>query len=418
MTKMKFDRYFIAICMTFAAYALCSMAIPMSLVPLAIDLNFPLQDGGMGLGGALQLGRSIPMVAAMVLCGFAAGRWGKRRTLGFSVLLMSVGIILASFSPGYAILLLVLALAGLGEGVIEGLATPFVQDLHPEDPGRYLNFSHSFWSVGVVILVLGAGALLGLGVSWRIVIFAAGAAAAIPAALFLLPSKSEAALALKNEEKVTWRDIVTKTKVIVKQPRFWLFFAAMFFAGGGEFCLTFWCASFIQLEFGGSAMMAGLGTACFAAGMFVCRMWSGIKVPQHKLKKLILWTAFLGVLVTLSFTWIQSAWMLFTLLFLAGLAAGPYWPSIQSDGALRIKGDYTMAMILFSCAGVPGCGFFSMFIGLVGDWIGLRMSFLLVPACFAIVFVLMYYDYLNEKKENSVIKQTPSGRLTRSSARF
>lgn len=408
MSKMVFGRYDIAVYLTFVAYAVCSMAIPMCLVPLAVDLGFPLTDGGMGLGGMLQLGRSIPMVGAMLVCGFIGGIWGKRRSLGFSVLLMSVGIMLCSIAPTYGVLFAALAIAGMGEGILEGLVTPFVQDLHPDQPGRYLNVSHSFWSVGVIVLVIGAGAALAFGASWRIIVFAAAMVAAAPALLFLIPSKT--APVPKTEERVHWKDVIAKTRDIVKIPRFWLFFIAMFFAGGGEFCLTFWCASFIQLEFGGSAIVAGAGTACFAAGMFVGRFWSGIAVHQHNLKKLIVGCAVAATAVCLFFPWIRSVWTLFALLFLAGAATGPFWPSIQSDGALRVKGDYTMQMILYSCAGIPGSGFFAMVIGVVGDWVGLRMSFLVAPLCFLVVFGLMLYDYRVEKKESH---ETPSRRINR-----
>lgn len=159
--KMKFGRYDYAAFSCFTGYACCSVVVPVVLIELARSLNFPLTDGGMGAGGALQLGRSIPMVFAMLFCGFAAGRWGKVPTLGVSLLIMAAGIMLASAAPAYGLLFLAVAIAGLGEGVIEGLATPVVQDLHEhEEPGRYINFAHSFWSIGVVVTVLAAGALL------------------------------------------------------------------------------------------------------------------------------------------------------------------------------------------------------------------------------------------------------------------
>ena len=145
--KMKFGRYDYAAFSCFTGYACCSVVVPVVLIELARSLNFPLTDGGMGAGGALQLGRSIPMVFAMLFCGFAAGRWGKVPTLGVSLLIMAAGIMLASAAPAYGLLFLAVAIAGLGEGVIEGLATPVVQDLHEhEEPGRYINFAHSFWS--------------------------------------------------------------------------------------------------------------------------------------------------------------------------------------------------------------------------------------------------------------------------------
>ncbi len=395
--KLLFGRYDYAACLTFASYAFCSMAIPICLVPLAIALGFPLADGGMSLGGALQLGRSVPMVIAMALCGFAGTLWGKRKTLGFSVLLMSLGIIGCALAPSYGFVFLALAIAGLGEGVIEGLATPYIQDLHPDQPGRYLNISHSFWSIGVLVVVLGAGGLLYCGVSWRFIVLAVGIIATIPALLFLLPGKSQRRE--KPDAASSVQDVIANFWNIIKEKRFWLFFAAMFFAGGGEFCLTFWAASFIQIEFGGTAWAAGAGTACFAAGMFIGRFGSGILIHQHNLKKLIVGAAFCATAITLAFPWVYSLWTLCALLLVTGIAAGPFWPSIQSDGARRVKGDYTMMMILFSCAGVPGCGIFTAGIGVLGDWLGLRLSFFLVPASFFLAFLLMAYDLAAEKRE-------------------
>ncbi len=405
--KFTLGRYDYANCLTMAAYASCSLAIPMCLVFLAKDLGFPLGEGGMSAGGALQIARAAPMVAAMVFCGMLAGLWGKRLTLGLSVLLMGAGILAASLAPSYGVLFVALMTAGVGEGVIEGLATPYVQDLHPDEPGRYLNIVHSFWSVGVVALVLLAGGLLDWGVPWRLVIAAAALFALLPAGLFLLPSgkRSASGRFFPKEEKVHWKEIIAKTREIVKHRRFWLFFAAMFFAGGGEFCLTFWCASFIQLEFASSARAAGFGTACFAAGMFAGRIAFGFMVKQASLKKYLVGVTFLAVIFCLPFPWLQLRSLLFPLLFACGFAAGPLWPSIQSDGAQRVPGDYTMMMILFSCAGIPGSGTFTALMGVAGDWFGLRLSFLMVPASFAVVFLLLGYDLLAENRERKNAEQ-------------
>ena len=189
--KLIFGRYDYAAFLTFACYAMCSVIIPMCLVPLASDLHFPLQEGGMGMGGALQMGRSIPMTLMLLLCGLIGAKYGNRISLGASLLTMALGILLSSLAPGYWFLIPAIAVAGFGEGVIEGLATPFVNDLHDEDTGRYLNFSHSFWSVGVLSAVLCGGALLSFGVSWRIITGGCALAALIPAAMLLLRGKEE-----------------------------------------------------------------------------------------------------------------------------------------------------------------------------------------------------------------------------------
>ena len=75
--KMKFGRYDYAAFSCFTGYACCSVVVPVVLIELARSLNFPLTDGGMGAGGALQLGRSIPMVFAMLFCGEKAWYTGN-----------------------------------------------------------------------------------------------------------------------------------------------------------------------------------------------------------------------------------------------------------------------------------------------------------------------------------------------------
>jgi MFS family permease len=391
---MTFGRYDYAAFNTYFAYAAGSVIVPVALVSLARDLGFSLESGGMSAAGALHLGRTATMVATMLLCGFAAGRWGKRKTLGVAVVVMGLGVALCAVAPAYSVLLLALVLAGCGEGVIEGIGTPFVQDLHPDEPGRYINFSHSFWSVGVLVTVLFSGGLMSLGVSWRLLIGVVATLSVAAAATLLLP-ESPSRRYPEHPEPIHSGKIWNQALVICRTPNFWLFFAAMFVAGGGEFCLTFWCASFIQLNFMDSAWAGGIGTACFAGGMVLGRTGWGYLIKQHQLKHLIFWSALAGVLITLPFPWLSNLYVLCVLLFLAGIATAPFWPSVQSYSADRLPGtDTTMLFILLSCAGVPGCGFFTWLMGYIGNQAGdLRVAFYLVPACYLILAALIGFDW-------------------------
>ncbi len=398
--RMVFGRYDYASFFCFMGYAACSVVVPVVLLQIARDLNFPLAEGGKGAGGALQLGRSIPMVISMVACGFLAGRWGKIRTLGAAMIIMSIGIMLAAWSPVYGLLFAAVAIAGLGEGVVEGLATPVIQDLHVDDePGRYINFSHSFWSVGVVGTVLIAGLLITLGVSWRIVLSLASLFALISAVLYLMPYHGPQRP--DRSETLHWSTVCGHAWDLMKIRRFWLFFTAMFLAGGGEFCLTFWVSSFIQLDYGGDPWMGGLGTAFFAGGMIVGRMVSGFLVRQEHLKELVVYAALGGTLVSLfpPLLGAGAIWILFVLLFFIGIATGPFWPSIQSYCVDRVKGDSTMIYILLSCAGVPGCGVFAWLMGVAGDHFGLRASFFMVPACYLLLGALILWDWMVLRRE-------------------
>jgi len=391
---MAFGVFDYAAFITFFAYASGSVVVPVALVSLARDLDFSLEAGGMTAGGALHLGRTIPMVAAMLLCGFAAGRWGKRRTFGLSVILMAAGMGLCALAPAYGLLLLAMAAAGLGEGVIEGLATPFVQDLHPEEPGRYINFAHAFWPIGVLATVLISGILLSLGVSWRVLIGAVAAIALVPAVILLGPTGRGQRFPESREPadaRTVWNQAVT----ILRLPRFWLFYAAMFVAGGGELGLTFWCASYIQLNFTPSAWAGGVGTAFFAGGMMVGRTGWGYLIKQDQLKALIVFSALIGAGITLAFPLLTNLWLFFGLLFAAGVATAPFWPSVQSYSADRLpEVDTTMLFVLLSCAGVPGCGVAAWLMGYIANRSGgLSDAFYLVPTCFLILGLLIGYDW-------------------------
>jgi len=390
---MAFGRYDYAAFTSFLAYAAGSVVVPVVLVQLARELDFSLDAGGMTAGGALHLGRTLPMVLSMLLCGFAAGRWGKRRTFGWSVVLMGLGIGLCAVTPGYGLLFVSLMIAGAGEGVIEGLATPFVQDLHPDEPGRYLNFAHGFWSVGVTLTVLLAGALLSAGVPWRPIVGAIALGSLLPAGLLLLPSRRAQAVH-ESAEPVHWQAVLDHALAILRIPRFWVFFAAMFVAGGGEFCLTFWCASYIQLSFTPAPWAGGVGTACFAAGMVLGRTGWGYLIRQHQLRHLIVLSALGGAAVTLCFPVLRHLWVFFGLLFVAGVATAPFWPSVQSYCADCLpETDTTMLFILLSCAGIPGCGVCTWLMGLLGNHSsGLGVAFYLVPACYLILAALIAGD--------------------------
>ena len=401
--KLLLGRYDYASFSCFFAYAASSVIIPVTLVSLAKELGFDLASGGFSAGGALEIGRSIPITVTMLLSGFVTGKYGKRKIFGISMFLLGTGIMLCSFAPSYWIIFTALAISGLGEGIVEGIATPFVNDLHKEEAGRYVNFSHSFWPIGVLFTVILSGFLLTLGVSWRYLTFGAGALSLIPTLLLLLPEKKGHEYP-EHPDKKDWKIVSMQAFSIMKQKRFWIFFAAMFVAGGGEFSLTFWCASYIQLTFTSAEWTGGVGTGAFASGMIIGRMLGGYLIRQEKLRSILLITATLGVCFTIFLPVINNLWIFFAVLFFSGLAVAPYWPTLQTYAVDRMPDeDSTMMYILISCAGIPGCSFFTWLIGYISTAnSSITKSFYIIPACFTVIIILICYDYLiNERNSNN-----------------
>ena len=397
---LKFCRYDYAAFSAFTTYSLCSLVIPLLIVAMGKSLNFPLDDGGMAAGGVLHTVRSSFMLITLLLCGLVGAKFGKRISIGISLLLCGFGIVMCTFSTAYWMLIPCLIFAGLGEGICEGLLTPFIQDLHPKSPERYVNFGHSFWSVGIVAAVVGVGGLLTLGASWRTVLFVSGMLTVGAGTLFLWkenPQKRYPESGQTLDLKLLYRQSLQ----IAKEPHFWLCSLAMFFGAGAEFGLTFWAAAFIELTFKTSTFVAGLGTGTIAAGMFLGRTYFGYIAKPGNLKKILLYCSTATIPLTMLLAAMKPGIMpdgllfplLFVLLFLCGIGISPYWPTMQVFGVNRLKNcDTTLLYIYFSAMGVPGCGIFSWLMGATGDAFGLAGTILVVPCCLVIYALIVYLE--------------------------
>jgi MFS family permease len=247
---------------------------PIVLLQLADELSF-----GLAQGGGIEAVRAGFLLAVLVASGAAARRWGRVTTLALGGVLLGAGLLAYSAAPAYWIVLVAMALVGIGGGILEALINPLVQDEHPDDSGRYLNVVNAFFSLGVVATVLASGELLSRGVSWRLVVAGVALVAIASGALFAIcgrRSRTGRTVAARRVRD-TGRRVGTApeergpgtldhARQIVRQPVFWLFGLAIFCGGGAEGGFTFWSASYIQIHFDTMARAGGIGTAVFAGG--------------------------------------------------------------------------------------------------------------------------------------------------------
>ena len=398
--KLHFGRYDYACFAAFTMYSVCSLVIPLVIVSMGRDLHFPLDQGGMGQGGFLHIVRSLFMLLALLVCGFAAARYGKRILAGTSLLLFGSGILGCALATGYWMLLPCLVLSGIGEGTCEGILTPVVQDLHPDAPERYVNVSHAFWSVGILAAVLLAGGLVALGVNWRIVMGLSGVLTFLAALLFLW-KENPAKRFPEVREKPDFGELWKRSRIILKKRKFWICSAAMFFGAGAEFGLTFWSAAFIELAFHTSVFTAGLGTGCIAAGMFLGRTFFGYIARPGNLRYILLGASLGTIPLTVLLAFLRPGVLpgivlfplLFLTLFLCGMGIAPYWPTTQVYGVSHLPDcDSTLLYVYYSALGIPGCGVFTFLMGFAGDRFGLRGTILVVPVCLLLFAGIIFYE--------------------------
>ena len=397
-TPLKLDRLDYAGALGFFAYASSVVVTPIVLLALARDLDF-----GLAQGGGIEAVRAGFLMAILVASGFAAARWGKIPVLTVGSFVLGGGMILYAVAPVYAVVLLAMILVGLGSGLLEGLINPLVQDVHPNDSGRYLNIVNAFFSIGVLASVLVVGELLTRGASWRYLVAGVGALAILSGILFAALGRHEYRLERgRLQSRVeTAGATFGHARAILREPAFWIFAVAIFCGGGAEGAFTFWSASYIQINFVAVARAGALGTAAFAGGMVVGRLASGRYVHQNRLRVLIIGSALFGVAVSLFAYLVNDMLGLFALLFAAGLSIACFWPSIQSHAATVLKVDSTMLFILLSVAGIPGFGFTSWAMGLIAEQTSLRTSLLVIPGLLAVLAVVMIFARGKSRQQKS-----------------
>lgn len=371
----RFAKSDIASSLALLVYGASMVITPVCLIEVIREFDLSLASSG-------QLGslKSLLILFSLLASGPVAFYLTKRISVGLGTFLLGATLLVSGFAGSFWILLVASACMGIGCGLIEALVNPLVHEAHPDSPTRYLNIVNAFYSIGVVAAVLLSGYLLEAGVSWRLLFKISGVLTLLSSLLFFSP---------KGYPKEAAGYSPGSIGAILKDKRFYLFALTLFFAGAAESALTYWSASYIRLALELTAVAAGGGTALFALGMTFGRLLSGKLVSDPSDDRvLLLGSSLLGLVVSLiAFSRITPL-LFFLLLFVSGIATGPFWPTIQSLCAWYIREDSTTIFILLSCAGIPGVGAAAWGIGLLGDLYGLQAALLVVPVCFAFLLLL------------------------------
>jgi len=354
-------------------FSASAIILPVSLVSVKEELGLSLTQAG-----ALGFFPSLLQFLVLLTSSLYASRIAKIPALKVASFLTGVGLIIFSRAFSFSSALVILLLINGSTAIMEGLLTPLVEDLHPEDTGKKMNQLHAFWPGGTLITVLLVGELLSRGISWRPQFILLGGL--FISLVLLYPRNKEVPFHPSGAD-------LGHLKQILKHPAFWFLGMALFFAGGAEGTFAFWTASYIQLEWGALPRSGAIGVASFALGMLIGRMTAARVADKRGLKWVLYGAASLSLGVSFLFMTITSLPLLFLFMLVMGFAIGPLWPSIQSYAARRIPIDPTTMMILLSCFGVPGYSTATFAMGIIGDIGGLRLSFLIAPLYLALMVI-------------------------------
>ena len=365
-------------CFGFFIYAASVVIIPVCLLDMAKELNFSLAGGG-----SMEFIRSVLLFVTLLISGHAAAYFGKPKLLSWGSWVTAFGLLLFSFADTFWAATGFIMLIGLGTGMLEALINPLVQDIHPNNAGKALNIVNAFFSIGVLVSSLLVGEALTAGLGWRILFQILAVATAIVAILFQIARKDNLPKSNASFEHIA---------DILNRPRFWWFGIAMICAGAAEASFTFWSASFVRLNYVDIPRAGAIATAVFAGSMFVGRVFSGYLAEKITMRKIILYSAYAGFIISLFVPFANSMFVFCILLVFSGLFTACFWPSIQAFAAEELPVDSTLLFIFLSCFGIPGFGLAGWIIGIIGDKYGLSVGFLTVPVFFAILAIAIFIE--------------------------
>ena len=141
---------FIALALTITGFAMTQTALLQALLPLYVQEELGVGDGGVGFVVSLAA-----FVAFMVAFpnGMIADRFGRKASLVPGLMLLALASTVLSFSETFVLVMVAVAIQGSGEGMTQGTTHTYAMDIAPPD--------HRGAFLGVVMMFQAAGAFLG-----------------------------------------------------------------------------------------------------------------------------------------------------------------------------------------------------------------------------------------------------------------
>jgi fucose permease len=329
-----------------------------SLVP-AIERDFAQSDAGVGV---LYLVSALLFVIGSLGSGYLMERRGRSLVLPAAVFAMALGLGLECVAPSWALFVVGAGIAGFGSGSVEaGMNGVFLDRFH-ENRGRALSRLHLCFSLGALAAPLAIGALVEIGVTWRLP-FAVTCVMVIGVGLRLATRD----LGVPRLAVATASGRAPRARGAVPFPLVLLALAIAFYVAS-ENGVSSWLVRFLDA--------APVGVATVALSLF----WASLSIGRiitsrfaDRLAPIAVATACgiaagAAIVAAVVVPWIGASIALFVV---AGLACGPVYPMIMaSAGALyparanAVSGILTAAAVAGSVVYPPVMGFISTGVGL------------------------------------------------------
>ncbi len=223
----------------------------------AVKSQLALSDADLGLA---LLGLAVGALLAFPIAGWSIGRFGSRRVMVLSLLLMCAALPAAALAPSLPLLALALVFLGAGNGATDVAMNAQAVEVEKAYRQPILSSFHAMWSLGSLLGAGTGGLLAGAGIE--------------PLSHFLLVAAVVAlGVALVRPRLLQSAPRAAAGPIFSRPPRALLGVGLLIFGAAiGEGAMADWGAVYLRDELGTSEAFAAAGYAAFAGAMLVGRL--------------------------------------------------------------------------------------------------------------------------------------------------
>lgn len=368
---------------------------------LLADLSRALDLSPGPLGVALLAGAASSIVA-MASLGWTADRFSRKAFLLAVASVCGCGIVGLAFASTFATLILVMVILFPAVGLYEVGINAVAVDLEQSAGRRVMSFLHAAYSGGAVVGALGAGALLSVGISYRLVYLLLLVPLAVVVAAFAstrLPPPG-GAHGEAPSDTVTERSARTAHWNLYRRVPLLLVAVIALFGLLAEGEMENWSGIYLRDSLGLSAFLGGSGVAIFYGAMALGRLGTGWAADhlgnRHTLLAAGLSVAF-GMALALATTVPSLVIAGFLLVGLALAAIAPLAFSVAGDLVPERAGSAISVVTTF---GYGGFLLGPPLVGGLAEVVGLRAALSIIAFAGLTIFVLSLR--LRENQEKSI----------------
>jgi fucose permease len=397
-------KLFLALFAVFTIFGMSMTIIGAALPKILVSFGWSYFVAGLVLAA-----NAIAYFSFTFVGGYAIGILGPRRTMVTGLVISALGLLFFGSTPSPAVNIVLGALIGCGQGLVEITINWTTLRLDTAKTGRPMNLMHGAFAVGAIMGPLTLALLLQANLDWVAVYHLMSVIFLGLTTVFLVMP-----INVPSEASETPPDEVPRH--LNTHPAYYLSFLALFFYVGVELGVSNWVAQYFVAVFEFPAEQSALLVSLFWAGLLAGRF--GVPLLYHGTRQdmMLIWfsvlaTATIAALSLLGFgaSGPLRQTIAMAMVPLAGLGCSIFYPAVITLLGNCFPQAQSQAIGFAATGGGIGAFLFPFLMSALADGWGIRAGFA-TYAVFAVAMTLTAFGLARAAGRDVTRTRSPSSR--------